>query len=832
MKHLFIVLLLLAGTAFAQEEKLLAILKSDAPLKEKADACRELARVGTQQAVPVLASLLADEQLSHMARYALEPIADPAVDAALRAALGLLKGRLLVGVIASVGARKDTQAIEPLATLLTNADPAVAQASARALGSIGGAAVSALAKALSAGPAANQLAVCEGLLRCAEAMSGPNAAARYDQLRRVPNLPHQVRVAVLLGRIRSGGSQGVQLLAEAIRTEADVPAVDAIRISMDLPGTAVTRVLVDELASAQADKQLMLLQALGFRGDATAAPALVPLAQAGPANRRVAAIRSLVQLGPPALVPRLVAWVKDPEPSVSSAAQTGLFGFPGPEADAAVLTLMSESDVQTRLAAIEAAAQRRLTAGVPIWLKAAGNADAQVAGASFKALGENASPAEIPAMVDALMQTKALAAAEAALSAICARQPDTTRCTDELLSGLAKAQGEPKLALLRVLGAVGSPKALAAVRAAATASDKSIQEIALRVLCDWPTVDALPDLAQLAKTTADAKFKILALRGQLRLIPLLTAADAQKLSQLKEILPLLQRTEEQRLALAILGGIPSAESLALVTPFLTREGLKEEASGAAVEIAEKIVASHPAEVAQAMTQVQSTSNKELGGRARQVLARVSKSATEEGFTRIFNGKDLSGWDGKPGWWTVEDGALTAESTPAKPCKECNYLIWRGGQPADFELLADFKLSQGGNSGIQIRSEERPNWDTFGYQADMTGDGALVGFVYHHSRGLIAGRGEKAVFAADGKSTVEKIGDPTELLKQFKPGDWNTYRVVCHGPDITLYVNGVLMCQITDHHATQAAVRGLIALQMHPGPPMKVQFENIRLKELK
>jgi hypothetical protein len=233
-----------------------------------------------------------------------------------------------------------------------------------------------------------------------------------------------------------------------------------------------------------------------------------------------------------------------------------------------------------------------------------------------------------------------------------------------------------------------------------------------------------------------------------------------------------------------------------------------------------------------MTQVQSTNNKELDGRARQVLARVPKSATEQGFTPIFNGKDLSGWNGKPGWWTVEDGALTAESTPAKSCQECNYLLWRGGQPADFELRADFKLSQGGNSGIQIRSEERPNWDTFGYQADMTGDGSLVGFVYHHSRGLIAGRGEKAVFNADGKSTVEKIGDPTELLKQFKPGDWNTYRVVCDGPDITLYVNDVLMCQITDHHPTQAAVRGLIALQMHPGPPMKVQFKNLRLKELK
>ena len=103
---------------------------------------------------------------------------------------------------------------------------------------------------------------------------------------------------------------------------------------------------------------------------------------------------------------------------------------------------------------------------------------------------------------------------------------------------------------------------------------------------------------------------------------------------------------------------------------------------------------------------------------------------------LFNGKDLDGWDGKPGWWHVEGGALTVESTPEKPCKKCNYLIWKGGEPADFELTADFRLSEKSNSGIQIRSERRPDWDTFGYQADMTGNGGLVGFIYHHKRGLI------------------------------------------------------------------------------------------------
>jgi hypothetical protein len=115
---------------------------------------------------------------------------------------------------------------------------------------------------------------------------------------------------------------------------------------------------------------------------------------------------------------------------------------------------------------------------------------------------------------------------------------------------------------------------------------------------------------------------------------------------------------------------------------------------------------------------------------------------------------------------------------------------------------------------------------------MTGDGGLVGFVYHHTRGLIAGRGEKVTIAADGKKDVQSIGKPEELLAKFKKGEWNTYRIVCSGPEITLYVNDVLTCQFTDNDAKQSASSGVIALQMHPGPPMKVQFKNIVLKEIK
>jgi hypothetical protein len=204
----------------------------------------------------------------------------------------------------------------------------------------------------------------------------------------------------------------------------------------------------------------------------------------------------------------------------------------------------------------------------------------------------------------------------------------------------------------------------------------------------------------------------------------------------------------------------------------------------------------------------------------------------EGFVSIFNGKDLTGWDGKPGWWYVEDGALTAQSTAEKPCKKCNYLIWTAGQPGDFELRARFKLV-GGNSGIQFRSQRRPDWDTYGYQADLDAANQWTGAIYEHARGKVSGRGEKTVIDADGKKTITEIGKPDELIKAVKANDWNEYRIIAKGPEITLMINGVVMCQAVDNQdnkKAKAARDGIIGLQMHPGEPMKVQFKDIRLKQ--
>jgi hypothetical protein len=197
---------------------------------------------------------------------------------------------------------------------------------------------------------------------------------------------------------------------------------------------------------------------------------------------------------------------------------------------------------------------------------------------------------------------------------------------------------------------------------------------------------------------------------------------------------------------------------------------------------------------------------------------------------MFNGKDLTGWEGKPGWWRVENGAITSESTREKPCPSAHYLMWRGGKPADFDLRLEFRLI-GGNSGIQFRSKELPDWDTSGYQADIEAGDQWTGCLFEHTRGGISMRGQKVVIVKDGSKQVTSLGDPAELLRKVKPGEWNSYRIVARGAELTLEVNGVLMCQAIDHQEGLAAKEGVIALQMHPGPPMKVQFRNLRIKLL-
>ena len=214
---------------------------------------------------------------------------------------------------------------------------------------------------------------------------------------------------------------------------------------------------------------------------------------------------------------------------------------------------------------------------------------------------------------------------------------------------------------------------------------------------------------------------------------------------------------------------------------------------------------------------------------------VSVGADDDGWQSIFDGKTLDGWDGNPDFWRVEDGCITGQTTADKPTKGNTFIIWRKGETANFELKLEYKIV-GGNSGIQYRSFEVPNekWVIGGYQADFEAGDTYSGINYgERFRGILAGRGEKTVIGTDHKpKVVEKIGDTKEIQTKIKKEDWNTYHVSAKGFTFTHKINDVTTSICTDEDTEQRRAKGVLALQLHAGPPMKVQFRNIKIKPLK
>ena len=211
------------------------------------------------------------------------------------------------------------------------------------------------------------------------------------------------------------------------------------------------------------------------------------------------------------------------------------------------------------------------------------------------------------------------------------------------------------------------------------------------------------------------------------------------------------------------------------------------------------------------------------------------AANADGFRSLFDGKTLDGWDGDPRFWRVEDGCITGQTTKENPAPRNTFLIWRGGKPADFQLKIEFRMPNPGfaNSGVQIRSWEGPEkWRVSGYQPDMDSTDHYTGTCYGENyRGGLAGRGERVTIGKDGQRSVEHFGKSDELGKFIKHRDWNEYDITARGNRITEKINGHLMCEVIDEDKA-ARKDGIIALQIHAGPPMKVQFRNVRFKEFK
>jgi hypothetical protein len=221
----------------------------------------------------------------------------------------------------------------------------------------------------------------------------------------------------------------------------------------------------------------------------------------------------------------------------------------------------------------------------------------------------------------------------------------------------------------------------------------------------------------------------------------------------------------------------------------------------------------------------------------------------DGFVSIFNGQTLEGWDGDPTYWRVENGSIVGElSEDTPPLKNNTFLIWQGGQPADFELKGEFRISESGNSGIQYRSEmlEDVPYALRGYQADMDGKNNYTGQNYEErKRTTLAYIGQKTKINPQkkegdlranvernawlGLEVLESLGDQDSLRSLIRKEDWNDFHLVIKGNRLQHYINGVLMSDVTDEDQVNRAMEGYLGIQVHVGPPMKVELRDLYLK---
>jgi len=857
----------LAQESYAvKNPNLINVLKSDASFKDKSDACRDLAVQGGKDAIPVLAPMLLDEKLSHLARMALEPMPFPEAGQVLRDALGKASNPIKVGIMNSLAMRADEQAVPAMVASLADADPTVAQTAALSLGMI---ATPECARALDGAigrpgvSPANLQVFCDALLGCAEKLAAKGqrdqAAALYDRLLKVPNVRREIHTGAFIGAVLNRNvERALPLLLEALRGESKDGFSDALRASRQLGADKkITSALAEALPALAPERKVRLIDVLGQRGGDAAGSALLAEAKEGHAEVRVAALRALTRMGYSPALKLIEQLASAEEGDVAKVARESLSYFPGEDGDAVIKAMLKNEQAATRRVAVELIGQGGLVKAAGLLMKTAtGDADEGVRIAALKALQDCAGIDELPGLLDNLLKANSeseIQAAEKAIESLCNRQkrmpgnvviqkatygdlPDGPQAdvtakvaefakagslsveatndnfgdsapgkvkklrveytvngtpltrtvketeilklantsappavSDALCSSLEKAQTQTKPAVLRLLGCVGGPKAFDAVRALATSGEGVVKDTALRVICGWPTPEALPFVTELSKTAADETLRTLALRGTVRLLVESESDSAELVRQYAQLMQNARNADEKKAILAGIAQVQTPDMLELVFGQFGDESVKAEAVQAAIAIA-----------------------KGLGNAAREDTA-------------FFNGKDLTGWQGNAPYWSFDDGAIVGRSE--QPLAQ-NEFIWSNVEVRDFYLVVDVKLDgNSGNAGIQFRSKKvNEHGQALGYQADVGPE--VWGRLYHeHGRGKLdwTDRAESAV----------------------KPGEWNHYEILAVGPAIWTAINGKLGVAFLDLNK-EAERSGLIAVQIHAGAPMTARY---RFKEL-
>ena len=561
-------------------------------------ACQNLPLVASDAEVALLAKLLDDPKNADMARRALECIPGDASLAAIRAAVPRVKGDVLVGVINSLGARRDGASTATLTSLLAGPDPQAAAAAAWALGNIGTAdAAAALAKVQA--DAKLLPVIRDASLRCAEnlAASG-NVAAAEGVYRQVlsGNPPAPLRLAVLAGLVKVSKESALPPVLEALGGGDPLLRAGAVRLTRDLAGEKVTTALVQQLDKLAPQGQALVIEVLGDRADKSAASAVAKRLEDKDDAVRAAAARAMARLGDAASVDRLATLAATDKGDVRQGARVSLVRLAGADVDKRMLAAAAEAKPEVRVELFLAMTARRTAGASPMLLKAAADADESGRTAALEALAVLGQAADYPRLVELLVASKAASeAAEKAVLAVGGRMATLADRVGPVLAALKSSPADAKPALLRVVGSFGGAEALQAVRANASSADAGVRDAAARALANWADESAADDLLAIVKSSESGTHRVLALRGYLRLAAG-AKEEATRLKMLAQVGPIATTTDSRKMLLAGLADVPDPAALDMALALVGDKEVEAEASAAATRIARALVKTNRAVV--------------------------------------------------------------------------------------------------------------------------------------------------------------------------------------------------------------------------------------------
>jgi len=559
---------------------------------EKAQACFELKRVGTTRSVPILAELLADRQLSHAARDALTSMPYPEAAAALREALPRAQGAIRIGLIASIGARRDQAATSLLIPLLSDPDAQVSAAAAAALGEIATPdAARALSDALARADAKGRKGLGDGTLRCAgrlaDAGKRAEAAALFQHLT-APEQDRPVRRAARLGLLQqtSGDKRLAMILDFLSSGDPDARAVAAGQMEGLAEGDF--RTMAGSLGKLSSTDQEAVLAAAVLRDDRSLLPVVIEAARSGGAARP-AALAALGRLGDESVLPVLLQALFA-GPATHDAARRSLEILRGRDVDEKLIaTMENEQATDRRGELIDVLGGRGAVVAVPALLGQAKGENAALRSRAMSALARLAQPRDVPSLMRCLYKSAhgpERDNAEKAILAVCESIAAADRRADPILAAMANVAEAEKAVALPLLGRTGAPAALRAIQSALASKNPELYGGGVRALANWPKPDVAEQLLGLAQGTTNPEYRSWALGGLARAVTSKgTMPPARRLELLKLAMALADRDEDRRVVLERAALVHTVQSLRFTLPYLNQPALSEQACRTVVDLA-------------------------------------------------------------------------------------------------------------------------------------------------------------------------------------------------------------------------------------------------------